>query len=372
MLDLAFSINDESSSMRIEKNGLSHELNSLTAVSLFSGCGGLDLGAEMSGVNIIYSIDSMGIAAKTLKNNFSNADCVHGKIEEVTNFPNAELLLGGYPCQSFSMGGRRAPETDQRSNLYMDYARTLDAINPKYFIAENVAGLKSLNNGKHLKQHLKTFADAGTHGYYISWAILDAADYGVPQKRRRLFIVGVRKDFKMRFKFPIPSHGPGLNRKRYTSHGEAIDDLPLWPEGEFYERPNDPDGSFSWYYMSRNRKAIWSEPSYTIVANWRHTTLHPSSPTMKLVWSDLKNGFKQGWEFTDEYEHIVDNFNRRILDIPRRLSWRECARIQTFPDSFKISGTTAQKIQQIGNAVPPMLAKAVISHLVSGAGLVCV
>lgn len=339
-----------------------------TAVSIFSGCGGLDLGARLAGVSVKFAADSMQTAVATMRNNFDNTNIVHGRVQDITSFPEADMLIGGYPCQSFSMGGRRKPNTDKRSLLYKEYARCLHEVNPKFFVAENVAGLRSLAGGEFLQSHLEEFESAGK-GFRTTWAVLDAAAYGVPQHRKRLFIVGVRNDLGLKFNFPEATHGDSPELEPFVSHGDVIADLPIWPEGEFYERPHDPESTFSWYYMSRNRKSLWDRPARTVVANWRHTALHPASPTMHKVWSDLKNGFKQGWEFTEEHDHIVDHPHRPILEMPRRLSWRECARIQTFPDSFEPVGTTAQKITQIGNAVPPLLAYNVIKHLISGAGL---
>jgi DNA (cytosine-5)-methyltransferase 1 len=203
--------------------------------------------------------------------------------------------------------------------------------------------------------------------------LLDARDYGVPQIRKRLIIVGIRRDLNQIFKFPSPSHGvpsknhPGL--LPYESHGEAIKDLPIWPEGEFYERTHDPEGHMSWYYMSRNRKKNWADPSFTVVANWRHITLHPACATMKMTWSNLQDGFKQRWDFTEDYEHTKADPTRPVLATPRRLSWRECSRIQTFPMGFEPIGDVESKFQQIGNAVPPKLARAIFDHLLSGNGL---
>jgi DNA (cytosine-5)-methyltransferase 1 len=122
--------------------------------------------------------------------------------------------------------------------------------------------------------------------------------------------------------------------------------------------------------MSRNRKAAWDKPAFTVVANWRHITLHPASPIMKLTWSNLADGWKQRWDFHDEYEHTESDPSRPTLDEPRRLSWRECARIQTFPKRFTPAGSTESKFNQIGNAVPPQLAKCMLQEIVSGAGLV--
>lgn len=341
----------------------------LTVVSLFSGCGGMDLGAELAGMEVIYANELEELFAETLRLNFKKTKVVSGDITKIKDFPNADVVTGGYPCQSFSMGGNRDPNNDKRTYLYLEFARVLDAVNPKFFVAENVSGLSKLRGGIFLNEQIEAFKDRGTHGYDITFKILNTQDYGIPQKRKRIVLVGVRKDLNMRYVFPDPTHGKTRGLLPYASHGEAIKDLPLWPEGEFYERP-DEKGNFSWYFMSRNRKSDWDGPGFTVVANWRHTTIHPASPKMKLEWSDLANGFKQKWYFSDEYEHIEKDPNRPKLKKPRRLSWRECARIQTFPDSFEFAGNTQQKITQIGNAVPVEFARIILERIASGSGLV--
>lgn len=345
----------------------------LTTISLFSGCGGMDLGAELAGANIVFSNDNDINACTTLKKHFANTEVVCSDIRRIEKFPNAELVIGGYPCQSFSMGGNRNPEKDARTSLFLEFARCIEKVQPKYFVAENVSGLQKIKKGHFLDQQIKVFETLGSHGYRISFKIIDAKNYGVPQTRKRLFIVGIRRDLRKVFHFPPETHGKPKSRSGtlipYTSHGEVIKDLPIWPSGEFYERPHDPQGHLSWYYMSRNRKGNWDGPSYTIVANWRHVTIHPACPTMTLTWSNLADGWKQRWDFSSEYDHIEFNPRRPIIETPRRLSWRECARIQTFPKSFEPYGNVESKFNQIGNAVPPLLAKVIISHLISGEGL---
>lgn len=343
----------------------------IRVLSLFSGCGGMDFGVESAGGHVIFSNDVLVDACKTLKKYFSDADIRNEDIAGITAFPDADVVVGGYPCQSFSMAGNRDPDKDERTNLYKQFLRVVNIVRPKYFVAENVSGLKQLSSGTFLKEQLDAYSKAG---YSVSYQVLNAKDYGVPQSRKRLFIVGVRKDLNQSFEFPAATHGKGTKAsgplKPYASHGDAIKGLPLWPEGEFYERPHDPEGHFSWYYMSRNRKAKWADPAFTVVANWRHITLHPASPVMTLTWSNLADGFKQRWDFSDQYEHLEAEPARQALDKARRLSWRECARIQTFGAKFVPVGDTASKFTQIGNAVPPMLAKAIFTHLFTGAGLV--
>lgn len=356
----------ENVSKIFEKNG-----NEVRVLSLFSGCGGMDFGVESAGGHVIFSNDVLADACKTLEKYFPGADIRNEDIAGIETFPDADVVVGGYPCQSFSMAGNRDPEKDERTNLYKQFLRVISIVRPKYFVAENVSGLKQLSSGTFLKEQVDAYGKAG---YNVSYQVLNARDYGVPQSRKRLFIVGVRKDLNQAFEFPAPTHGKRTKALGpllpYASHGDAIKGLPLWPDGEFYERPHDPEGHFSWYYMSRNRKAKWAEPAYTVVANWRHITLHPASPVMTLTWSNLADGWKQRWDFSDQYEHLEADPKRKTLEKARRLSWRECARIQTFDAKFVPVGDTASKFTQIGNAVPPTLAKAIFTHLFTGAGLV--
>ena len=355
----------ENVSKIFEKDG-----SEIRVLSLFSGCGGMDFGVEAAGGHVIFSNDVLVDACKTLQKYFPGADIRNEDIAGIDAFPDADIVVGGYPCQSFSMAGNRNPEKDYRTNLYKQFLRVISIVQPRYFVAENVSGLKQLSSGTFLKEQVDAYGKAG---YSITYQILNAKDYGVPQSRKRLFIVGVRKDLNQVFEFPEPTHGKGTKRsgplKPYASHGNAIKGLPLWPEGEFYERPHDPEGHFSWYYMSRNRKAKWLEPAFTVVANWRHITLHPASPVMTLTWSNLADGWKQRWDFSDQYEHLEVDPGLQKLDQARRLSWRECARIQTFSSKFTPVGDTDSKFTQIGNAVPPKLAKAIFAHLFTGAGL---
>jgi DNA (cytosine-5)-methyltransferase 1 len=348
----------------------------MRTVSLFSGCGGMDMGADRAGAEIVFANDILPEARETYRRWFPDVEFNHGPIADVERLPSADLVIGGYPCQSFTLGGRRRPSTDPRSLLYAQFARCVDDISPRFFVAENVSGMKGLENGRWLAAQLDLFAELGRGGgYRLSWQMVRAEEYGVPQRRKRLFIVGVRRDLKATYTFPHPTHGSGpraqvLGLKPLASHGDAIAHLPLWPEGEFYERPHDPEGHWPWWYLSRNRKADWDAPSYTVVSNSRHVTVHPASPSMKMVWSNLADGFKQRWEFSNEYEHLKGHPERPVLEVPRRLSWREAALLQTFPSGFEPAGTMDRKYEQIGNAVPPLLVEALLRPLIDESGLV--
>jgi DNA (cytosine-5)-methyltransferase 1 len=347
-------------------------LDRLTTVSLFSGCGGSDLGATRAGAQILFVNDVKRDAIETYKKYkhmlaAPGVDIRRCDIRRLCSVPICDLLLGCYPCQSFSMGGHRAPESDPSSGLFRELRRCLVAANPKFFIAENVAGLAWLNGGRHLAAQVKEFEEVGS-GYLVTHKLLNAKDYGVPADRKRVFIVGVRKDVGVHYSFPGPTYGlPERGLSTWASHGNAVARLPLNPEGEYYDYAKEP---FPWWYLSRNRKRRWEHPSYAIIGNWRHVPLHPASPAMEMVYSNLADGWKQKWVFTTSYDHLDGHPERPALDKPRRLSWRECAVLQTFPPEFEPVGTIESKYWQIGNAVPPLLMEVIVRGITEGTCLV--
>lgn len=346
-------------------------MDSLATISLFSGCGGSDLGAARAGAAIVLANDSSRNAVATYKKyqkilTVDGAPIIEGDVSRIKSFPQCELLIGSYPCQSFTMGGHRCPESDIKSRLFTEFRRCLIESNPRFFVAENVGGIAWLRNGMFLREHLKAFKSAGRE-YVVTWRIVNAKDFGIPAERKRVFIIGVRKDVGLHYHFPSATHGDaGGKMSPWQSHGDAIADL--WPGaiGDYYDRAVDP---FPWWYLSRNRKRPWNAPSYTIPANWRHVPLHPASPTMYMAESNLADGWKQSWKFSGEYDHICKDSRRPTLDRPRRLTWRECAAIQTFPKDFEPVGSTQSKYRQIGNAVPPLLMELIVRRIADGSGL---
>lgn len=305
-----------------------------TVVSLFSGCGGSDAGVINAGFNVLMANDILPYARDVYLANHSETDYVLGSVSKIEHFPKAELLVGCYPCQGFSQGGVR--QADRKINtLYLEFARALNYIKPKAFIVENVSGMVRSNFEHLLKDQFKVFSEAG---YKVKSQILNASSYGVAQDRKRIFIVGIHKNFGIDYEFPEPTHGLGLDP--FATIKDAIGDLPDWPEGEFY------DADFHWYYLSRNRRQDWSQISKTIVANPRHMPLHPISPELEKVCTDK-------WQFTSSSP-------------ARRFSYREAARLQgfgdlTFPDTEKASMN--MKYTVVGNAVPPPLFEAVARNL---------
>jgi len=254
-------------------------------------------------------------------------------VRKIDQFPHADIVIGCNPCQGFSFIGTRNIH-DPRNYLYEEIARCLKSVRPKFFVTENVRGLLSLYKGSFFNLMLNDFVNAG---YNVSWKMLDAKDYGVPQDRQRIFFVGVRKNLGFAYKFPAKTHGPGL--RPYVTLKQAIGDLPPPKKGEFWD-----SNRYSPFYMSRNRRRKWDQVSFTIQASGRHVPLHPSCPPMKKVGKDK-------WIFTDDVRKY------------RRLSVRECARIQTFPDNFEFEGSLRSRYRQIGNAVPPLLSLKIASSL---------
>ncbi|MFY9179935.1 MAG: DNA (cytosine-5-)-methyltransferase, partial [Venatoribacter sp.] len=199
-----------------------------TAVSLFSGCGGSDAGAIAAGFDVLMANDILPYARDVYLANHPETDYALKDISLINSFPSAELLVGCYPCQGFSQGGVR--KADRKINqLYKEFERALNIIKPKAFVVENVSGMVR-NNFRHLlDDQIQRFSNAG---YTVSSNILNAADYGVAQNRKRIFIVGIRNDFGVNYKFPIPSHGCTLTPHKTIF--DAIGNMPLWPTGEFY------------------------------------------------------------------------------------------------------------------------------------------
>lgn len=338
----------------------------MRAVSLFSGCGGLDLGAVRAGAQIefVNDIDREALAAH--KRILEVGVVSETSISDIETLPAAELWLAGYPCQSFSDAGPRRPDLDPRSRLFSEFVRLLGKGKPEFFVVENVPGLARRAGGRLLLEQLQAFSRAG---YELATRVLRAEEYGVPQRRRRLIIVGVRRDLGAHYWFPGPSHGAvGTGLTPLVAHGDVIADLPLWPEGEFYEHAVE-DHNFPAYYLSRNRKADWFGPANTVLASWRHAALHPASPDMVRVRTVDRDRNWQTWDFADSHAHLLINPKLPSLDRARRISVREAARIQGLPDEVADHSSARVAFRYIGNAVPPALASAVIGPIIDGSGL---
>jgi len=305
----------------------------VSAVSLFSGCGGSDLALDQCGFKVRWANDISPLACATYRDNLEKPNIKEGDIRDFHRFPNAQLLVGCYPCQGYSQGGKRTSNVPI-NYLYREFDRALRWICPRAFIVENVSGMAHIENEQLLKNQLHRYRLAG---YRVVWKVLDAKDYGVPQTRRRIFLVGIRSDLGFKYIFPEPTHGPGRSR-RYMTQRDAIGQMALWPEGTYCDEP------LHWYYLSRNRRREWDEPAPCIVGHWRNVPLHPVSPPLHKVGRDC-------WTFSAK-------------SLARRLSYKECARLQGFPASWRWErGRVRDRFQLIGNAVPPPLFKEVLKAM---------
>lgn len=319
-------------------------MTKLTAISLFSGCGGFDFGASQAGVDFLWANDIDPVAGSAYRSIFPDVEFHVGDVREVRFFPRADVLIGCYPCTGFSLAARRRwKEREERdltaikgNFLYLEFLRVLEQSNPKYFFVENVRGMVSAKEGWFFEQQLEGFKQSG---YTVHHNLLHAPNYGLPQSRQRVFLVGVRNDIAQEFeyKFLPPTHGPTAPRP-YATLRDAIGDMPLWPKGEFSEQ------CFHGHYLTRNRKRAWDQQSYTIVANADHVPLHPHGEPMSFVKKDT-------WQLNGDFN--------------RRLSWRECARLQGLPDNISPSGTLSDCYRVVGNAVPPPFGKALLTPVIN-------
>ena len=307
------------------KNKTKKEYN---VISLFSGCGGLDLGIEgnfkyldklypKNPFKIIWANDINEKAVKTYKLNFPNTKVIWGDITQILNndksykLPNAEIVMGGFPCQDFSLSGKRKGLTVQRGKLYQSMVKVVEIVKPRIFIAENVKGLISWEKGLAIKTIIEDFAKLG---YKVDYKIFNAADYGVPQNRERVIILGMRNDVYVDFNWPEPTH----TKDFWITIKEAIDDLTTQEKHE--SMPN----------CGYSKAKLFPGKQGNIKTNPNKV-----APAMRA----------------EHHGNIEFHYS-----IPRRLSAREAARIQSFPDDFVFVSSTTDAYRQIGNAVAPVFA----------------
>lgn len=315
----------------------------MNIVSLFSGSGGLDLGFKKSGCKIIWANEFDKSIWETFEKNHSDTFLDKRSIINVesSEIPDCDGIIGGPPCQSWSEAGSLRGINDERGKLFYDFIRIIREKQPKFFLTENVPGMLASRNGEALENIKRLFVESG---YNLSFGTLNSLDYGVPQDRKRVFFIGIRKDFQFQYRFPKP-----LLKK--VTLKDSIWDLrnnsikgrdKNHTNGNKCKIPNHEYliGGFSSIYMSRNRVRSWDEQSFTIQAGGRHCPIHPGAPKM-LKLEKNKQIFVPGKE--KKY---------------RRLSVREVARIQTYPDDFIFYyNSLLDGYKMIGNSVPVNLSK---------------
>ena len=314
----------------------------MNIVSLFAGCGGLDLGFERAGFKVIWANEFDTSIHDTYKLNHPDTILNTADIRTITgdDIPDCDGIIGGPPCQSWSEGGKQRGIHDPRGQLFFDYIRIVKEKKPKFFVLENVPGILEDKHKSSLDFIISSLIKAG---YKVKYELLNAADYKIPQDRIRVFFVGIRNDLRNEYAFPDSVNSPRITLR------QAIGDITEEPllyyndkvQSENFSRLNHDvyTGPYDAKYMSRNRVRGWDELSFTMQAQARNAPQHPQAPKMGFISSSQRC-------FVKGSEHLY-----------RRLSVRECARIQSFPDSFKfLYDNVTDGYKMVGNAVPPRLA----------------
>lgn len=318
--------------------------------AFFAGAGGLDLGFKEAGFNVTWANEYDKTIWPTYERNFPRTKLDRRSIVDIEgdDIPDVAGFIGGPPCQSWSEAGALRGIEDLRGQLFFEYVRLMEKKRPNFFLAENVSGILFERHSRAFENILSRFTKIG---YNVSYGLVNASDYGVPQDRERVIIVGYRTDADDVFHMPSPSPTKVTlkeaiydlrNTAKPAAHSQVAKGRLALPNHEYMI------GGFSSMYMSRNRVRSWDEVSFTIQAGARHAPLHPGAPKMSKVEKDL-------FEFLPGHEKKY-----------RRLSVREAARIQTFPDTHEfVYSRISDGYKMIGNAVPVTLARVVASEILS-------
>ncbi len=320
--------------------------NKVTAIELFAGAGGLALGLEQAGIDTLAYVEFDKSCCSTLQKNRPDWNVIYNDIHKVdfTEYNGkVDIVTGGFPCQAFSYAGKKMGFEDTRGTLFHEFARCIKEVNPKMFMAENVRGLVSHDNGRTLETILAVFEDLG---YKVQKQILNACYYGVGQKRERIVIIGIRNDLDLEFSYPQPD-------EQWTTLREALKDCPksigvqysenkrkvldlIPPGGSWVDLPEDIAKKYMGksYYSGGGRRGMarrisWDEPCLTLTC----------SPSQKQT-------------------------DRCHPEETRPFTVREYARIQSFPDDWEFCGSIGDQYKQIGNAVPVEMARRVGIQLI--------
>jgi len=311
----------------------------IKVASFFCGCGGSDLGiiGNFNFLNqnypalpfdINYALDFDKYAVETYNSNFEHpAICDDIKNVDINQLEDFDLLVGGFPCQSFSTVNPNKDTNDDRANLYKELVKILKTKQPKYFIAENVKGLMTLQKGEILKKVVDEFKAVG---YEVKYKLLLASNFGIPQRRERLFIVGVRNDIKLNFQFPEDTHSDNslFNKKSWVPLSSVIDNLEIDDQKYYFSKRAVEGMKNAKTNMKRGLYQDLNKQCLTITSHLAKTSLNSRDPVL-LVNPDK--------------------------EIYRRFTPREAASIQSFPENFNFPVSETQAYKQIGNAIPPVL-----------------
>lgn len=354
----------------------------LTAIDLFCGAGGLSAGLEMAGFKVLAGIDLFEAAGKTFEATHPHAKFIGRPIEEVTidelmaitGLKKGELtvLAGGPPCQAYSVYNHQRGMHDERATLFREYLRIVEGMQPEWIVMENVMGIYSIGGGEAVRA-IK--AELGALGYDVKEKVLRAEDYGVPQERRRVVFIGNRVNAPIRH--PAPTHGDGL--LPFTTIKDAIGDLPALENGEdrgevtYAARAK---GDFQ-NFAREHRKMVTNHgaPKLGQINVERLKHIPPGGSWRDIPFELLPAGMKRAKrsDHTKRYGRMTwDGLSCTVLtkcDIhwgayihpeqDRAITVREAARLQAFPDWFQFAGSKTEQYVQVGNAVPPLLGRAI-------------
>ena len=310
-------------------------------VSLFSGCGGLDLGFHLEGYETVWANDFSEEACDSFRKKFGNV-IIHGDITKIDphtdeSIPGCDLILGGFPCQDFSIIWKRPGINGERGGLYRNFLEFVKAKKPKAFVAENVKGLLTANKHKAIETIIKDF-EAIAPGYVVKPHLYNFAEYGVPQYRERVLIVGIGIDTGFDFKHPLPTHGHGEGRLPYVTAGDAIKDaLDVEHNNEKIGCAERTIAMIGAIPEGGNYTDIPKDFKYQVKGMISHVyrRIHRDEPAKTIIAAG--GGGTWGYHYPE----------------PRPLTNRERARLQSFPDCFEFVGSVTEVRRQIGNAVPP-------------------
>ena len=305
----------------------------LKVASLFCGCGGSDLGI-LGGFNflgnhyprlnfeIVYAVDFDRYAVETYNNNFSHpAQCADVADVDFSTIPDVDVLVGGFPCQSFSTVNPTKDTNDDRANLYKQIVRFLKEKSPKFFICENVKGLLTLKGGAIIRKIASEFESVG---YNVQYQLIKAVEFGIPQRRERVFIIGIRKDLNITYSFPNSIN----SIEEAVPLRTVIERLDI-PEKKYYFSERAVQGMKN--AKKNMKRGLWQDlngPCLTITSHLAKTSINSRDPLL-----------------------LVDP----ETELYRRFTPREAARIQSFPENFILNKSESKSYKQIGNAIPPVL-----------------
>ena len=339
-------------------------------IDLFCGCGGLSAGFQMAGYNTILGLDNDKEALKSFKNNHVDANIVCG---DITKIPSSEIMgitkkdidivIGGPPCQGMSISGPRKLH-DPRNRLYLSFIRVVADLQPKAFVVENVPGLVGLFNGI-IKDSI--VSEFNSMGYTVNYKIINAADFGVPQIRKRVFFVGLRGS--KTYLFPKGTHN---GENLWVTAEQAVSDLPLLEDtlgNEIEHYVSEPQNEYQ-EYCRKNSSVIYNHQATSHTEKTKNIiSLVPEGCNYKelpIEYIDTRN-FHVAWTryHSKKPASTIDTGHRHHFHFKcnRVPTVRENARFQSFPDDFVFSGNRTEQYRQVGNAVPPLLAKAIAEEL---------